>query len=91
MSKPLDVYFSDDDAGMTTGRFSFYFGYEATVCPHHGNDSDCECDERDWCFTASEGGEEVARFTCAELDADLKDHFNEPPVLLLAGIGRFLA
>lgn len=84
-----NVYFSDDYAGMVTELFAFYFGYEVTLCPVHGKDSQCECDERDWCFMASVNGTEVARFTRAELDAYVQ-RYSDPPVYLLAGIGRYL-
>lgn len=93
-SDALEVYFSDDYAGMKSPRFDFYFGYEATLCSHGADSRDCEC-EKDYCFTATHKGEEVARYTQAELDeavtyASPKLDFGEPYGYLLAGIGRYL-
>ena len=85
----LDVYSSDDYAGMVSPRFAFYFGYERTFCPNHGNDAQCGCDENEWCFTVRHRGEEVARYTQLELDEVVKT--DEPYEYLLVGIGWYLA
>lgn len=91
--KTTDVrlYGSDDYAGLTTPKFAFYFGYERTLCSH-GKDADCECDNKDWCFTATVGGVEIERYSRTELDkgTDGRLYWDEPYGYLLAGIGRFL-
>lgn len=90
MTAVLNVYGSDDYAGMVGELFAFYFGYEATLCPTHGKDSQCECD-KEWCFTASHRGEEIVRFGQSELDrlsgAPCPD---DPFACLLVGIGGYL-
>jgi hypothetical protein len=90
--QPVEVYGSDDYAGMRSPRFAFYFGYEKTRCPHHGDDARCYCDESEWCFTASHMSTEAARYTQSELDTstDGRLYADEPYSYLLAGIGRYL-
>jgi hypothetical protein len=86
------VFWSDDYAGLKTGELYFYFGYERTFCPH-GKDADCDyCDDKEWCFTAYRGREEVARYTQSELDEGTDGRLDpgEPYGHLLAGIGRYL-
>lgn len=92
MGKTVEVYGSDDYCGMVTGERAFYYGYERTSCPNHGTE-ECECDEREWCFTAREDGKEVARYTTSELEASAsrQERYREVDAYLLLGIGKYLA
>lgn len=85
----LNIYSSDDYAGLVTEHYSFYFGYEETACPKHKN-KDCEdlydCELREWCFVANVGGKEVMRIRASELWFEYKDVLE----YLLLGIGKFL-
>jgi len=49
-----DVYITGDYAGMQTGRYSFYFGYEETK-------------DDEWAFVAEVNGIEVMRKGASEL------------------------
>lgn len=84
----VSTYWSDDYAGLSTGKYSFYYGYEETMCPKH-KEKDCEdkydCDEREWCFTADIGKKEVMRVPRSKLTYEHKDVLE----LLLIGIGIF--
>lgn len=86
----VNVYWSDDYAGMVSDKYSFYYGYEETYCPKH-KDEDCEdlydCELREWCFTASIGNRKVLRVPCSKLWFEYK----EPMEMLLLGIGQFLS
>jgi hypothetical protein len=84
--------FSDDYAGLDTGPYSFYYGYEVTKCPikSHKDDEDCyekNCDEREWCFEASINGKVVMTLTSSELGGDVNCMDGSG---LLKGIGIFL-
>lgn len=72
--KGLDVYTSDDYCGMSSGRYSFYYGYEITK-------------NGQWCFTADVDGKEVMRLKRSEL---WPEDGEEPFWYLLAGIAQFL-
>ena len=39
-----------DWANFDIGHLRFYFGYEYTYCKKHGNDKDCDCEEKEECF-----------------------------------------
>ena len=82
------LYRSDDYCGMSCYGYRFYYGYESTVCPHHGNDSHCSCDEMEWAFVAYTrvDKEELLRIPQSKLTT------SQEPVLmnLLAGIGQFI-
>ena len=83
----INVYRASDYCGMSCRRYRFYYGYEATVCPHHGNDSHCSCDEEEWAFVAYDGDDnELLRIPWSKLTT------SQEPVLnnLLAGIGQFI-
>ena len=84
----INVYRASDYCGMSCRGYRFYYGYEATVCPHHGNDSHCDCDEREWAFVAyrRDEKEELLRIPQSKLTT------SQEPVLnnLLAGIGQFI-
>ena len=87
----LDVYRSDDYAGLECGKYKFYFGYEETWCPVKSHKEDCEdngCDKREWCFTASINSKEVMKVPVSKLYPPEKQE--EPMFLLLSGIGLFL-
>ena len=85
-----DVYCSDDYAGLEAGKYSFYFGYEMTICPVKSHKEDCEdngCEKREWCFVASINKKEVMRIPASKLYPKKQE---EPMFFLLAGIGIFL-
>ena len=77
----VEIYSSDDYAGMVSGKLSFYYGYE-------------EADEDDdWCFLAKENGQEKFRKTTKEIEDSLgKEGWNlrDPKDYLLAGIAIYL-
>ena len=84
----INVYRASDYCGMSCRRYRFYYGYEATVCPHHGNDSHCSCDEEEWAFVAYTRAdkEELLRIPQSRLTTS-----PEPVMMnLLAGIGQFI-
>jgi len=71
----IDVYTSDDYCGLTSGKYTFYYGYEVTK-------------NGQWCFTADVDGKEVMRLKTSEL---WPENDEEPFWYLVAGIGQFLA
>ena len=81
----VEVYRSFDCAGMSVGRYKFYFGYEKTACCNHGKADCSECIEDYWCFTAEVDGVEVMRIPAPRLGQD------EVLMNLLHGIGQFVA
>lgn len=86
----MDVYTSDDYCGLTAGKYSFYYGYEETVCPVKSHRKNCEdngCEKREWAFTADVDGKEVMRLSQSQLHPETGE---EPFWYLVAGIGHFL-
>lgn len=88
----IDVYCSDDYAGLDSGKYHFYFGYEVTHCPvkSHKDDNDCyekDCDKREDCFIATIDEKEVMKLTRSQLHPKTDE---DVLFLLLAGIGHFL-
>lgn len=76
----VEQYFSDDYAGLTSGKYKFYYGYEQT-------------DENDeWLFTVEENNKIVYKLSTTEIDkmANPSDSFNYPINYLLFGIGTWL-
>lgn len=51
-------YHASDYAGMSAGRYGFYFGYEETAG---------EGDDEEWCFVAKKDGKEVFRATASQI------------------------
>lgn len=46
----IDIYSSDDYAGLDAGKYHFYFGYEETMCLVKSHKEDCEdngCEKRE--------------------------------------------
>lgn len=76
---------ASDYAICEAGDLRFYFGYEFTLCKC-GNDSNCECEEKEWCFVASNNGEEIMRIPQSKLGLDFGLDMSE---YLLAGIGFY--
>ncbi len=86
----IDVYCSDDYAGLKAGKYKFYFGYEETMCPIKSHKEDCEdngCKKREWCFVAIVNNKEIMRIPVSKLYPKKEE---EPMFFLLAGIGLFL-
>lgn len=85
--KELDIFQASDYCGMSYGRYSFYYGYERTYCPEHGNDKDQCCDKWEWAFVAYIDHIEEMRLPTSELwyiqDATIVWY-------LLSGIGQFM-
>ena len=85
--KNLDIYEASDYCGMSIGKYHFYYGYEATHCDRHGDNSEeCHCYGKEWCFTAKIDNEEVLRIPRSELWYD-----ESAPITwyLLSGIGQY--
>lgn len=81
----VTVYSASDYAGLSVGKYRFYYGYEATVCWTHGADAGCEDCDDEWAFTADVDGVEVLRIGRSRLGD------NGMVMCLLHGIGQFLA
>ena len=89
-TKNIDVYCSDDYAGLEAWKYKFYFGYEETMCPVKGHKEDCEdngCEKREWCFVATVNNKKVMRIPASKLYPKKQE---EPMFFLLSGIGLFL-
>jgi hypothetical protein len=91
-SSKIDVFCSDDYAGLDSGKYHFYFGYEETYCPvkSHKTEDNCyekDCDKREDCFVVSVDNKEVLRVPRSKL---YPKEGEEPMFYLLAGIGLFL-
>jgi hypothetical protein len=71
----MSVYAASDYAGISGGRFSFYFGYEETM-------------GEEWCFVAKEGDQEIMRIPQSKLG--VKDRWDVVENLM-AGISKWLA
>jgi hypothetical protein len=71
---------------MKAGDYDFYFGYEYSICPKHGNDSsECleeYCNKSEWAFVVKKGKEEIFRGTSPT-------KYCEPAEDLLACIGKY--
>lgn len=81
----LDVFWSDDYAGLYSGKYQFYYGYEVTL-----NDED---DDSEWCFQVKENGREIYKTPQSEIDKITKNcsgNIDSPKDYLLAGIGIWL-
>lgn len=86
----MDVYTSDDYCGLEAGRYSFYYGYEVTVCPVKNHKENCEdngCEKREWAFEAKVGGKRVMLLSKSQVHPEEGE---EPFWYLVAGIGHFL-
>ena len=91
----LDVYYSDDYAGLELDDIQFYFGYEETKCKKHKNN--CGCEDSEWAFTVIKGKRQklLMKLSQSEIDEKIsyqspKDFVDEPYGYLLAGIGIYL-
>lgn len=79
----IDVYWSNDYAGLKSGRYRFYYGYEHTVPPEPDDDDE----DAEWAFVAWVDGEEVMRLPTSEVHPSERENMI---FYLLAGIGHFL-
>lgn len=70
----IDVYTSDDYAGLSLGNLHFYYGYEVT-------------EDDEWCFTVTKGDRELFKMPMSKLHPE-KDEV--PFWYLVAGIGHYL-
>lgn len=87
-----DVYGASDYAGMSGGKWSFYYGYEFIWCPALGfvdrcNDDGDDGHEHEWAFTASYDKQVVAQYKASDIGAgmDIDTEMN-----VLRGIARML-
>lgn len=77
----IDQYHSDDYAGMTAGKFHFYYGYE---------DEDPETEE--WRFSVEEDGKEIFLATTSQIEEKCDTtQLRMPQDYLTAGIGMWLS
>ena len=85
----LHVFLSHDYGGLDTRKYHFYYGYEYTLCPVHGNDSGCSCDDREWAFRVTENDKEIYRVG----DHDICPEHMRVGIeeMVLYGIGHFLS
>lgn len=91
----MDVYGASDYAGMSGGKWSFYYGYEFIWCPTAGfvdyvkHQDDCPSEDgHEWAFSASYDGRTVAQYKASEIDAQMDDLQTEANVL--RGVARML-
>lgn len=77
--KQIEQYYSDDYAGLVSGKYSFYYGYEVTD-PNS---------EDDWCFQVKENNKVVYSLTATELK-QINNDLNDCKDYLLTGIGMWL-
>ena len=78
----LDIYYSDDYAGLELEGISFYFGYE-------------EIKGGEWTFTVRKGKKLLMKLSQSEIEEQISyqspsDFDDEPYGFLLAGIGIYL-
>ena len=84
----MQVYQSDDYAGLEIPDLvEFYYGYEHTVNDGVDEDDENWDDSDEWCFVATENGEEIARLTMSEIIDSCNKVPCEPNEFLIAGIG----
>ncbi len=78
---------ASDYATMCCVGYRFYFGYEYTVCPSHGNDAGCDCAEEEWAFVAwGKDDTELMRLP----QSRMWSQNNSGLLYLLHGIGQFI-
>jgi len=76
----VEQYYSDDYAGLESGKYQFYYGYEI---------EDKETEE--WCFQVKENGEEIYRIISSDIEKNLDSRqLTMPQDYLVAGIGLWL-
>lgn len=76
----VEQYYSDDYAGLESGKYQFYYGYEI---------EDKETEE--WCFQVKENGEEIYRIISSDIEKILDSRqLTMPQDYLVAGIGLWL-
>ena len=75
----VNQYYSNDYAGLVSGKYKFYYGYEVT------NDKD------EWCFQVKENGIEIFKISEKEIEKNIDSHqLDMPQDFLVAGIGMWL-
>ena len=74
----VEQYYSNDYAGLDSGRFSFYYGYEV-------EDPSTE----EWCFQVKENNKEIFNITSSYIEKQI-NNLNTPQDYLIAGIGIWL-
>jgi hypothetical protein len=61
------MYCSSDYGGMDAGRYSFYYGYEETICYAH-TECDKDCEQREWAFVVKVDKKDVFRIGSSKLE-----------------------
>ena len=77
----VEQYYSDDYAGLVSGKYKFYYGYEVT----DPNDEDM------WCFQVKENGIQIFLKTRKDIEYSIiNTQLDKPQDYLIAGIGIWL-
>ncbi len=82
----MSISIASDYAALKAGKFSFYYGYEQTVCKAHAEE---ECQNCEWAFVAKQGNRELMRLGWRQLPASGGQY--EVTENLIAGLGVFIA
>jgi hypothetical protein len=76
----VEQYYSDDYAGLVSGKYKFYYGYEV---------EDPLTEE--WCFQVKENGKEIFKVTTKKIEESVDNRqLDNPQDYLVAGIGMWL-
>ena len=76
----IEQYYSDDYAGMESGEYKFYYGYEVI-----------DPTTEDWCFQAKKDGNELCRYSESHILSHVRNRqLRMPQDFLIAGIGLWL-
>jgi hypothetical protein len=78
-------YCASDYGGFEAGRYSFYYGYEETICYEH-TDCDNNCEKREWAFVVAVDKRDVFRIGSSKLETDCYNIAE----CLLDGIRQFI-
>jgi len=78
----VEQYYSDDYAGLISGKYKFYYGYESFDEEEH----------EEWYFYVTINGNVVFKQSTSQIEQNLDstDQLNEPTDYLVAGIGMWL-
>lgn len=76
----VDHYYSDDYAGMSCGKFDFYYGYE-----------DEDPDTEEWRFSVTKGDEVLFLATTSQIEEACSTmQLRMPQDYLVSGIGMWI-
>jgi hypothetical protein len=85
----VEVYKSDDYAGLEAGKYEFYYGYEVTEVTSTDDEG---YENESWCFQVKVKGKIVMTLTREYIEKNVKmeNHLDSPEDYLNAGIGIWL-